>query len=133
MTPVLDDAFSMTRTRYHFAEHIGFAGLLDPLQVLYGTPAHRPVGGLPCDASAGCGRVFGVDEAYEVVERRQVFDLPEPRLEITELRIGQIECCGVAHRGGCPAEVTAFVQYGAECAYPDDDAVSGSQDAINTP
>ena len=59
-----------------------------------------------------CGRSFSADEAYEVIQRRQVFDLPEPRLEVTEHRLGQIECCGGVHGGTFPAEVTASVQYG---------------------
>jgi transposase len=59
-----------------------------------------------------CGRSFSADDAYEVIQRRQVFDLPEPRLEVTEHRLGQIECCGGMHCGTFPAEVTASVQYG---------------------
>jgi len=39
--------------------------------------------------------------------------LPEPKLEVTEHRIGRIECCGVLHEGEYPADVTASVQYGS--------------------
>jgi len=46
------------------------------------------------------------------VSRRQVFDLPPTRLEVTEHRVGQIECCGHLQRGEYPPEVTARVQYG---------------------
>jgi transposase len=41
-----------------------------------------------------------------------VFDLPEPKLQVTEHRIGQVECCGVLQCGQYPADVTASVQYG---------------------
>jgi transposase len=61
---------------------------------------------------AVCGRAISVDEPHEVVSKRQVFDLPEPRLEVTEHRLGQIECCGRVQRGEYPPEVTASVQYG---------------------
>lgn len=60
-----------------------------------------------------CGRHFGTNELYEVIGSRQVFDLPEPKLEVTEHRIGRIECCGVLHEGEYPADVTAAVQYGS--------------------
>lgn len=62
---------------------------------------------------ACCGRRFSAEEAHEIIQSRQVFDLPQPKLEVTEHRIGQVECCGVAHCGEYPAEVTASVQYGA--------------------
>jgi transposase len=61
---------------------------------------------------AVCRRVISVDEAYEVVSKRQVFDLPEPKLEVTEHWLGQVECCGQAQRGKYPAYVSASVQYG---------------------
>jgi transposase len=60
-----------------------------------------------------CGRRFGADELHEVTGSRQVFDLPEPKLEVTKHRIGRISCCGRAHEGEYPADVTAPVQYGA--------------------
>ena len=60
-----------------------------------------------------CGRPFTPDEAYEVIHSRQVFDLPEPKLEVTEHRLGQRACCGRLQHGEYPAEVTASVQYGA--------------------
>jgi transposase len=61
---------------------------------------------------AVCGRAISADEPHEVVSKRQVFDLPEPRLEVTEHRLGQIECCGRVQCGEYPPEVTASVQYG---------------------
>ncbi len=67
---------------------------------------HRP-GQCQC-----CGRRFTADDPYEVVQRRQVFDLPEPKLEVIEQQLGQITCCGVAQCGDYPAGVQAVVQYG---------------------
>jgi len=59
-----------------------------------------------------CGRLLGADEAHEIIQSRQVFDLPEPKLEVTEHRLAQIECCGQRQAGTYPLEVTAAVQYG---------------------
>jgi len=61
---------------------------------------------------AVCGREITVNEVHEVVSKRQVFDLPEPKLEVTEHRLGQIECCGQSQRGEYPAYATSAVQYG---------------------
>jgi transposase len=58
-----------------------------------------------------CGRQFSADEA-QIMGSRQVFDLPEPQLLVTEHRIGQVECCGLLQSGEYPVEVTASVQYG---------------------
>ena len=61
-----------------------------------------------------CGGSFDETTAYEVVQSRQVFDLPAPQLEVTEHRIGQVQChCGQPQTGHYPQEVTASVQYGA--------------------
>lgn len=59
-----------------------------------------------------CGRAIAPEETHRVVSRRQVFDLPEPKLEVTEHRLGEIECCGQAQRGEYPPYVTQAVQYG---------------------
>jgi transposase len=67
---------------------------------------------LPSQCSC-CGRMFGADDVFEVIQGRQVFDLPDPKLEVTEHQIGQISCCGISHDGEYPAAVTASVQYGA--------------------
>ncbi len=61
---------------------------------------------------AVCGREIAADEVHEVISRRQVFDLPEPKLEVTEHRLGQIECCGQKQLGEYPADVRSNVQYG---------------------
>jgi transposase len=68
-------------------------------------PIHIPEQ-CPC-----CQRQFSEDEA-QIIHSRQVFDLPEPRLEVTEHRIGQVECCGISHCGEYPFEVKASVHDG---------------------
>jgi len=59
-----------------------------------------------------CGRVFSASEA-RIEQSRQVFDLPEPKLEVTEHQIGVVSCCGLEHRGSYPTGVTGPVQYGS--------------------
>jgi len=56
------------------------------------------------------------DQAKVVV--RQVFDLPEPRLVVTEYRLHQRVCgaCGIKTSAPDPAGVTAPVQYGPRLA-----------------
>ena len=48
------------------------------------------------------------------IEKRQVFEIPEPKIEITEHRSESKECpcCGKTTKGIFPSEVTAHVQYG---------------------
>jgi transposase len=41
---------------------------------------------------AMCGRVISAHESHEVVGKRQVFDVPGPRLAVTEHRLGEITC-----------------------------------------
>ena len=55
--------------------------------------AHFPAQCLHCDQR------FGSFEPDEVIGSRQVLDIPEPKLEVTEHRIGRIECCGVMYEG----------------------------------
>ena len=62
---------------------------------------------------AGCGApLLGLDD--ESLERRQVFDLPEPRLVVHEYRRPVCRCPGCGHRNQAafPLSVTAPVQYG---------------------
>jgi len=61
---------------------------------------------------ATCGRENHADEPHRVVSKRQVFDLPELKLEVTEHRVGEMTCCGVPQQGEYAAYVTAPVQYG---------------------
>jgi len=74
-----------------------------PDRVLMHLPEHCAV----------CGREIAAEEPHEVVSRRQVFDVPEPKLEVTEHRLGQIECCGQKQQGQYPEDVRSNVQYGS--------------------
>jgi transposase len=49
-----------------------------------------------------------------VIERRQVFDLPEPKLTVTEYHRLRCQCpaCGMMHTGVFPSHVKAPTQYG---------------------
>lgn len=61
---------------------------------------------------SGCGRSLAGQEP-DHVERRQVHDLPEPKLEVTEHR-GEVKtcACGCVNRAAFPPEAVAPVQYG---------------------
>jgi transposase len=64
------------------------------------------------ECCAGCGRSWG-KQPPERVERRQVFDLPEPKLEVTEHQCEVKTCpCGCVNRAAFPPEAAAPVQYG---------------------
>lgn len=62
---------------------------------------------------SGCGADLS-SESYTVVSRRQVIDLPEPKLEITEYQLCETKCpvCNEKHLGSYPSYVKAPVQYG---------------------
>jgi transposase len=65
---------------------------------------------LPESCECGLG---DLGSEMEVVETRQVFELPEPRLEVIEYRRIKRKCkCGKQMRGKFPEKVTAPVQYG---------------------
>jgi transposase len=64
------------------------------------------------EACSVCGRAISVEEKHTILGKRQVFDLPEPKLEVCEHRLGQVECCGQTQCGQYPAYVRASVQYG---------------------
>lgn len=72
--------------------------------------------GVVSHAPAACGQcqrsVAGVPG--QVVERRQVHDLPPLRLEVTEHQAVQVCCpaCGAVTRGAFPPDVRAPAQYG---------------------
>lgn len=64
-------------------------------------------------APCSCGYVFAPEEPT-TVEKRQVFDMPVPKLEVTEYQLQKAICpkCGVLCSGNIPAGVNAPVQYG---------------------
>ena len=61
-----------------------------------------------------CGASL-VGGAHRLVERRQVFDLPAPRLEVKEYQRYECKCaqCGASNTVGFPEQVVAPVQYGS--------------------
>ena len=63
--------------------------------------------------SCSCGHDFK-EEDLILSEKRQVFDLPKPKLEITEYQIHKAVCpeCGLVNKGPAPHGVNAPVQYG---------------------
>ncbi len=62
--------------------------------------------------SCGCG-VSDWTQEVEIIDSRQVFELPEPRLEVIEYRrIKRICKCGKSACGKFPEKVVAPVQYG---------------------
>lgn len=69
---------------------------------------------IPCQPSpCTCGHAFTSQE-LKLAERRQVFDLPQPRLEVKEYQIQKATCphCGTTSRGTAPDGVQAPAQYG---------------------
>lgn len=105
-------------------------GLSKPKPQSWRSPSGRPTGGQPghagqtlrmvekpdCTVShpvkrcAGCGSSL-TEQPPDRVERRQVFDLPEPKREVTEHQAEIKPCaCGCVNRAAFPPEVTAPVQ-----------------------
>ena len=67
----------------------------------------------PC---GDCGRSLA-DRPVTAIERRQSFDLPPVKIEVTEHQLIERECvCGHRTRGSAPAGIDAPVQYGARIA-----------------
>jgi transposase len=66
----------------------------------------------PGYCTCGCSLA---DVEKRTIERRQVFDLPQPKLEITEHRLQSCICpdCQRVNTGVFPQEVPARVQYGS--------------------
>jgi len=66
----------------------------------------------PVERCSGCGRSLA-KQAPDRVERRQVFDLPEPKLLVTEHQSEVKTCvCGCLNRAAFPPEAAAPIQYG---------------------
>jgi transposase len=107
-------------------------GLAKPKPKSLRPPSERPTGGQPghpgqtlrlvekpdrtvrhpVERCSGCGRSLA-KQAPDRVERRQVFDLPEPKLEVIEHQAEVKTCaCGCLNRAAFPPEAAAPVQYG---------------------
>jgi hypothetical protein len=52
-----------------------------------------------------CHRIFDVSEVSATVSKRQVFDIPAPKIFVTEHQVGSITCCRVRQSGSFPAQV----------------------------
>lgn len=65
-----------------------------------------------------CGVGFSVGDSHYVGfgERRQVWDIPSPKLAVTEYQLGVHACCGLKQEGHFPTEVRARIQYGLNIA-----------------
>jgi len=61
-----------------------------------------------------CSKIFTSTDVEHITQRRQVFDIPVPRLEVIEHQIGIISCCGLQHKGIFPEGVNSLVQYGTK-------------------
>jgi transposase len=59
-----------------------------------------------------CGRSLGAADSVGVQERRQVFDMPAPKLWVVEHQLCVSYCCGQRQLGVFPPEIQAPVQYG---------------------
>jgi len=107
-------------------------GLAKPKPKSLRQPSQRPTGGQPghpghtlrmvekpdrtvrhaIERCSDCGRPLDKQEP-DRVERRQVFDLPDPKLEVTEHQVEVKTCsCGCVNRAAFPPEAAAPVQYG---------------------
>ena len=62
----------------------------------------------------GCGFGLSGTEGASTAEKRQVFEIPEPKIEVTEhrIKVKTCPCCGVISKGLFPENVKAPVQYG---------------------
>ncbi len=81
----------------------GLAQVKDPHTVITHTPA----------CCHGCGSNLDRVNGF-CAERRQVFDIPQPKVEITEHRVEEKKCpcCGEVNRAEFPENIKGPVQYG---------------------
>jgi transposase len=61
-----------------------------------------------------CSKIFTPSDVEQIGNKRQVFDIPPPRIEVTEHQIGIITCCNQQHKGIFPDLVNQPVQYGTK-------------------
>ena len=61
-----------------------------------------------------CGHEFIAQEEMVLQTKRQVFEIPQPKLLVTEYQIFGCKCpaCGKRNQGEAPNHVNSFVQYG---------------------
>ncbi len=59
-----------------------------------------------------CGKAFTSAQVHYIEEKRQLFDLPVAKLQVTEHQLGVIYCCGKAHTGNFPPEAKVPAAYG---------------------
>ncbi len=59
-----------------------------------------------------CSKTFTLAQVSHISQKRQVFDIPQPRLQVSEHQLGIIVCCGKQHKGTFPDFVSQPVQYG---------------------
>ncbi len=60
-----------------------------------------------------CNKKFSGADVTSIIQKRQVFDIPKPRMEVTEHQLGMITCCGQRLYGAFPEKVSQPVQYGS--------------------
>jgi len=67
-----------------------------------------------CPNRCICGHEFMGSEAKVLQSKRQVFEIPQPKLTVTEYQLFGCKCpeCGQITQGKAPAGVTSAVQYG---------------------
>ena len=106
-------------------------GLAKPAPKSLRLKGQRPVGGqkghqgntlrqsaqadeiIPHESTPTCPACQGEWSAHEVIDRRQVFELPVLRAQVTEHRLMRSTCrCGAVHEGRWPEGVNAPAQYG---------------------
>ena len=63
--------------------------------------------------AARCSACQGAPTQHEIIERRQVFELPQLRAHVIEHQLMRWTCsCGQVHQGSFPQDIKAAVQYG---------------------
>jgi transposase len=61
-----------------------------------------------------CNNKFsGAEPVTSIDQKRQVFDILKPHMEVTEHQLGMIICCGQTLYGAFPEKVSQPVQYGS--------------------